>query len=117
MRWSERDVALISVLASREPGLASASRKLAAIVAPFRVPILVDAASEFLEAPNPWIARGADLVVYSVSKYMRGPPATGLLIGKERLVRAAWLNGAPHQAFGRTMKVGKEQMVGALAAL
>jgi hypothetical protein len=48
---------------------------------------------------------------------MRGPPATGLLIGKERLVRAAWLNGAPHQAFGRTMKVGKEQMVGGLAAL
>jgi hypothetical protein len=77
----------------------------------------VDAASEFLTTPESWLARGADLVVYSVSKFMRGPPATGLLLGKERLVRAAWLNGAPHQAFGRAMKLGKEQMVGALVAL
>jgi D-glucosaminate-6-phosphate ammonia-lyase len=113
----QENVALISVLAGRELGPSLGLEELASIVAPFRVPILVDAASEFLETPNPWIARGADLVVYSVSKYMRGPPATGLLIGTERLVRAAWLNGAPHQAFGRTMKVGKEQMVGALVAL
>src|SRR5262249_9951869 len=57
------------------------------------------------------------LVVYSGGKYLRGPQSTGFLLGREGLCRAAWLNGPPHQALGRALKIGKEEMVGALVAL
>lgn len=81
------------------------------------VPVIVDAASEFLGHPESWTARGADLVVYSVGKRMRGPAATGLLLGREALVRAAWCNSPPNQSFGRMMKISKEQIVGAVTAV
>ncbi len=80
------------------------------------IPIVVDAASEFLGYPENWTSRGADLVVYSVSKRMRGPAATGLLLGRKALVQAAWYNSPPNQSFGRIMKISKEQIVGAVVA-
>ena len=81
------------------------------------VPVLVDAASEHLSRPNPWLMRGADLVVYSGGKFLRGPQTSGLLLGRRDLVEAAWANSAPHRAFCRPMKVGKEDVIGLLAAL
>ena len=81
------------------------------------VPIMVDAASEALTLPERWTTRGADMVVYSISKLMRGPAASGLLLGRKPLVQAAWYNGPPHQGFGRAMKISKEQIVGAVAAV
>ncbi len=81
------------------------------------VPILVDAAGLSPANPDPWLDRGADLVIYSGGKYLRAPQSTGLLLGKRRLCEAAWRNGPPHQAFGRPMKVGKEDIVGAVVAL
>lgn len=81
------------------------------------IPVIVDAASEFLTFPEKWTARGADLVVYSVSKRMRGPAASGILLGRKPLVKAAWYNSPPHQSFGRMMKISKEQIVGALTAV
>jgi D-glucosaminate-6-phosphate ammonia-lyase len=115
---SARPVALISVLGDRDdPSSPVSLERIAAVARRFNVPILVDAASDFPSVPIPWLTRGADLVVFSVGKFMRGPAAAGLLLGRERLVRAAWLNGSPHQAFGRMLKTSKEQMVGALVAL
>lgn len=81
------------------------------------VPIVVDAASLAPSSPDVWLARGADLVIYSGGKCIRGPQSTGLLIGREDLCRAAWLNGPPHHAIGRGMKIGKEEILGALTAL
>jgi D-glucosaminate-6-phosphate ammonia-lyase len=81
------------------------------------IPILVDAAAGYPERPDPWLARGAQLICYSGGKFLRGPHATGLLAGRSDLVRAAWLNGAPHQSFGRPMKVGKGEIVGVLTAV
>ena len=46
------------------------------------------------------------MVAYSGGKYLRGPQASGLLLGERVWVEAAWRNGAPHHAFGRPMKVG-----------
>jgi L-seryl-tRNA(Ser) seleniumtransferase len=80
------------------------------------VPILVDAASEFPDYPDPWLGAGADMVIYSSGKYLRGPSASGLLLGRRDLVKAAWANASPHQAVGRPLKVGREQIVGALVA-
>jgi D-glucosaminate-6-phosphate ammonia-lyase len=81
------------------------------------VPILVDAAADFLIVPNPYLALGADLVAYSGGKILRGPQTAGLLLGRKDLVRAAWANSAPHHAFGRAMKVSKEEVVGMVVAV
>jgi uncharacterized pyridoxal phosphate-dependent enzyme len=81
------------------------------------IPVLVDAAADYLIVPNPYLAQGADLVAYSGGKILRGPQGAGLLIGRRDLVRAAWANAAPHHAFGRALKVTKEEVVGMLRAV
>ncbi|MDP7672050.1 MAG: hypothetical protein QGF21_08905 [Vicinamibacterales bacterium] len=82
-----------------------------------QVPILVDAAAEILTVPNVHLERGASLVGYSGGKCLRGPQAAGLLLGREDLVRAAWVHSAPHHGYARSMKVGKEEAIGMLMAV
>ena len=82
-----------------------------------RVPVLVDAAADILVSPDPYLAAGADLVAYSGGKILRGPQTAGLLLGREDLVRAAFANSAPHHAFGRPMKVSKEEILGMTVAV
>ena len=89
-------------------------KDIAPIARPAGVPILIDAAADYLIVPNPYIALGADMVAYSGGKIMRGPQNAGLLIGRRDLVRAAWANSAPHHSFGRALKVSKESIVGML---
>ena len=81
------------------------------------IPVLVDAAAQYPQSPDPYLTRGADLVAYSGGKMYRGPQCAGFLFGRKDLVQAAWLNAAPHHGFGRAMKVGKEEIMGALAAV
>src|SRR3954471_8687367 len=82
------------------------------------VPLVVDAAAEVLTLkPNVHLDRGANVVAYSGGKCLRGPQAAGLLLGDKVLLQAAWLNSAPHHAFGRSLKVGKEEIMGMLAAV
>jgi uncharacterized pyridoxal phosphate-dependent enzyme len=81
------------------------------------IPLLVDAAAETLTIPNIHLAHGATMVAYSGGKCMRGPQAAGLLLGPKDILQAAWLNSAPHHAFGRALKAGKEEIMGMLAAL
>jgi len=82
------------------------------------VPVIVDAAAEILTLkPNVHLDRGATAVAYSGGKCIRGPQAAGLLIGEKNLLQAAWANSAPHHAYGRSLKVGKEEIMGMLAAV
>jgi L-seryl-tRNA(Ser) seleniumtransferase len=81
------------------------------------VPVIVDAAAEGLTIPNIHLQRGATAVAYSGGKCIRGPQAAGLLLGDKNLLQAAWANSAPHHAFGRSLKVGKEEIMGMLAAV
>lgn len=75
------------------------------------VPVIVDAASEY--DLRGFLARGADLVVYSGHKFLGGPTA-GIVAGQRDLVRAVYLQNI---AIGRGMKVGKESIAGLIAAM
>ncbi len=113
----DEPVALIVLLGKEEHQGPVRLEEFAAVAKPRGIPIMVDAASEHLARPSPWLVRGADLVVYSGGKFLRGPQTSGLLLGAKRLVEAAWRNASPHQALGRPMKVSKEDIVGVLAAV
>ena len=75
------------------------------------VPVIVDAASEY--DLRGFLARGADIVVYSGHKFLGGP-TSGIVAGRADLVRAARLQ---NRGIGRGMKVGKESIAGVMAAL
>jgi L-seryl-tRNA(Ser) seleniumtransferase len=83
------------------------------------IPVIVDAASTLPPVWHlqRWIAWGADLVIYSGGKGIRGPQDSGLLAGRRDLIAAAAMNGAPNAAIGRGMKVSKEAMAGLWVAL
>ena len=110
-------VAMVAILGTNEENSRVRLEEIVARVKPLGIPILVDAASEHLQRPSPWLTRGADMVIYSGGKFLRGPQTSGLLLGKKNLVQAAWRNASPHQAFGRPMKVSKEDVIGVLTAV
>ena len=75
------------------------------------VPVIVDAASEY--DLKGFLATGADVALYSSHKFLGGPTG-GIVAGLTELVRAAYLQNG---GIGRGMKVGKEGMIGTIAAL
>ncbi|HEY0567801.1 MAG TPA: PLP-dependent transferase, partial [Xanthobacteraceae bacterium] len=81
------------------------------------VPLLVDAAAEEPLNSNPHLSRGATLVCYSGGKCLRGPQSSGLLLGNKALCKAAYMQAAPHHAYGRALKCSKEEVMGLLAAV
>jgi uncharacterized pyridoxal phosphate-dependent enzyme len=83
------------------------------------VPVIVDAAAELPPAANLRAFRelGASLVIFSGGKMLRGPQASGLILGESRLIRACAANSAPNYGIGRSMKVGKEEIAGLLCAV
>jgi L-seryl-tRNA(Ser) seleniumtransferase len=113
----EEPVALVVLLGKQEHATTVRLEEIASVVKPKGIPIMVDAASEHIERPSPWLQRGADLVIYSGGKFLRGPQTSGLLLGNKRLCQAAWRNSSPHQALGRPMKVSKEDIIGVVTAL
>ncbi|HLK57303.1 MAG TPA: hypothetical protein VKU00_12095, partial [Chthonomonadaceae bacterium] len=60
---------------------------------------------------------GADVVIVSGGKGLRGPQASGLILGRKAVVDACKGMSAPHCRIGRPMKVGREAMVGLYAAV
>jgi D-glucosaminate-6-phosphate ammonia-lyase len=106
------------------------------------LPLIVDGAMSLPPTENltRFIGLGADLVVYSGGKHLGGPQASGILCGREDLIRSCWVQMVdmdvrpaswslrrwidegwiarpPRHGIGRSMKVGKEAIVGALVAL
>ena len=84
------------------------------------VPVFNDAAAELPPAENLslLVKQGFDLVGFSGGKALRGPQASGLLLGRSDLIEAAHLNNNPYSdTVGRTAKVGKEEIMGLLAAV
>src|SRR5579862_8042937 len=63
-------------------------------------------------------AQGWDMVTFSGGKDIRGPQASGVLIGKEELIHWSLLYMSPQEdRIGRCCKVGKETIFGFLKAL
>jgi uncharacterized pyridoxal phosphate-dependent enzyme len=81
------------------------------------IPVFTDAAAEMLTVPNVYLQRGSTFVGYSGGKCMRGPQCAGVILGRKDILQAAWISGAPHHGHGRTMKIGKEEILGLLAAV
>ena len=76
------------------------------------VPVIVDAAAQSFNIKG-IIAAGVDLAICSGHKYLCGTTA-GIVCGRDELVRAVYLQ---NRGIGRPMKVGKEGIVGVMAAL
>ncbi len=83
------------------------------------VPTMNDAASDATPKENLWkyTAQGFDLVIFSGGKALRGPQASGLLLGRKDLIEASLPAMSPFGGIGRGMKVGKEELCGLLAAV
>ena len=83
------------------------------------LPLMCDAASRLPPRANltKFVEAGADLVSFSGGKGIRGPQASGILLGNEEWVEYARLNNAPRATVARAQKVSKETVVGLLAAL
>ena len=84
------------------------------------VPVFNDAAAELPPADNltTLVKQGFDLVGFSGGKALRGPQASGLLLGRSDLIEAAHMNNNPYSdTIARTAKVGKEEIMGLLAAV
>ena len=84
------------------------------------IPVIVDAAAQVPPISNLWrFTRdmGADVAVFSGGKGLRGPQSAGLVLGKPEIIAACRANGSPNHSIGRPMKVGKEELVGMLAAV
>ncbi|MEX1241722.1 MAG: selenocysteine synthase [Cyclobacteriaceae bacterium] len=110
--------AMVLVLAgSRSADGPLSLSEISSVARPLRIPVLVDAAAEELRVPNPHLSQGADMVVYSGGKCLRGPQCAGLLLGRKDLVSASWISSAPHHGFGRGYKVGREEIMGMLTAV
>ena len=83
------------------------------------VPTMNDAAADIPppERLHTYVEEGFDMVAFSGGKGLRGPQATGLLLGRPDLIRAARRAISPFGGIGRGMKVGKEEIMGLVAAV
>lgn len=84
------------------------------------VPVIVDAAAQLPPVANLWHftrEAGADLALFSGGKALRGPQASGMMLGRRDLLAAAAANASPNQRLARALKVGKEEICGLVAAV
>jgi L-seryl-tRNA(Ser) seleniumtransferase len=84
------------------------------------VPLLLDDAAGIPPIDNLRLypKMGLDLFCFSGGKGLGGPQCSGLLLGRKDLIDAALANTSPWEgAVCRAMKVGKEEVMGCLAAV
>ncbi len=93
--------------------------ELTAIAAEQDIPVIVDAAAQLPPVENLWrfTEMGAALALFSGGKDLRGPQTTGLMLGRRDLLDSIRPISNPNHGLGRPMKVGKEEMMGLLAAV
>jgi len=124
------------------PGVASLE-EVSEIAHRHDLDVIVDAAAALPPVSNlrRFIDLGADAVIFSGGKAIRGPQSTGIVAGRADLIESialqhqdmdvypqTWslrgkylesglLPGPPHHGIGRGFKVGKEEIIGLMVAL
>src|SRR3984885_6502453 len=91
-----------------------------AVAKAHHVPIFMDAADNIppVDKLQLFAKMGCDLYTVSGGKGLRGPQCSGVLLGRKDLIEAALANSNPWEgAVCRPMKVGKEEIMGCLAAI
>ncbi len=85
----------------------------------YDLPVIVDAAGQLPPKENLWkfTDMGADLVIFSGGKGLKGPQSSGLILGRSDLIEACHQLGPPNHNVGRASKVPKEEIVGLVAAV
>jgi len=84
------------------------------------VPLMLDDAAGIppIENLRKYADMKIDLFCFSGGKGMSGPQCSGILLGRKDLIEAAMANTSPWEgAICRPMKVGKEEVMGCLAAV
>ena len=95
-------------------------KQILSISKPAGVPLMVDQAAGIPPYSNflRYAKMGVDLFCFSGGKGLMGPQVSGILFGRKDLIVAALYNCAPWEgSICRPMKVGKEEIMGCLAAL
>lgn len=114
---SDTVAVLHALVGQDEP--ASTLRECRALTRAAGLPLIVDAAAQIPPASNLWKlpSSGADAVIFSGGKALGAPQSTGLIVGSAAFIK--WIDriGFPRHGFGRMFKVGRDQLVGFLAAL
>lgn len=85
----------------------------------YHLPVVVDAAAEIPPTKNikKYLNLGADMVIFSGGKEIRGPQSSGLILGKKKWIHACSINCCPQYSIGRPMKIDKETIVGLVKAV
>jgi uncharacterized pyridoxal phosphate-dependent enzyme len=100
--------------------LGATLEKIITIAKDTKTPLLLDDAAGIppLDNLKLYAKMGVDLYCFSGGKGLCAPQCSGLLLGRKDLVEAAMLNTSPWEgAVCRSMKVGKEEVMGCLAAI
>ncbi|HEX4518711.1 MAG TPA: aminotransferase class V-fold PLP-dependent enzyme [Gaiellaceae bacterium] len=132
--FTERTVAVAHVAIADDDGVPL--ERVCEIASAHGVPVIVDAAAELPPVSNlrRFVEAGAAVVTFSGGKAIRGPQGSGIFAARRDIVEsvrlqtldmdvdvARWVadegGEPPHHGMGRTMKIGNEQIVGAVVAL
>ena len=90
------------------------------ICKPRKIKVIVDAAAQLPPVENLWRFTkdfGADLALFSGGKALLGPQSSGLMVGTKEMIEWARAVGSPNQTLARSMKVGKEEIMGLATAV
>lgn len=116
---TERTAAVTYYAGTQFERFAPSLAEVVAMAHAAEIPVIVDAAAQLPPVSNlhRYLDDGADLVVFSGGKGLRGPQSSGVILGRSDLVQACARNSYPHHSVGRAMKTSKENALGLLAAV
>ncbi|MDR1732276.1 MAG: hypothetical protein LBR61_09330 [Synergistaceae bacterium] len=100
------------------PGALSLEATLA-IAQKHDIPVIVDAAAQVPPVENLWkiTEKGASACIFSGGKDLKGPQASGLVVGKREFMNWVAKTAFPTYGVGRMFKVGREEIVGLWSAV
>jgi len=90
------------------------------IIKEMNTTVIVDAAAQLPPKENLWYYTtklGADAVIFSGGKHLKGPQCTGLIAGKKEITTLCRKLASPNARIGRAFKTGKEELAGFITAL